>query len=217
MEMLTSLAEKIRPGHTALLIIDYQNEFCHEDGVFARAGFDVRTFRAIEGGLSNLLAGARRAGVRPVWIRNTYNTQNGGYLSPVFMEHAIRRWNGRYSRIPVCAEGSWGQDFYGQVRPQPGERIVTKHRYDAFIGTDLEVVLRAASIRTVIVCGVTTNFCVESTARHAFCLDYYVVVPSDAVAHWDPSAHEAALKNIEYGFGQVSTVGELLGIWKDPA
>jgi ureidoacrylate peracid hydrolase len=216
-EMLTSIAEKVLPGHTALLIIDYQNEFCHEDGVFAQAGFDVSTFRAIEGNLLDLVTSARQAGVRPVWIRNAYNTRDSDYLSPVFMEHAIRRWNGRYSRIPVCEEGSWGQDFYGRVRPLSSERIVTKHRYDAFIGTDLEVVLRAASIRTVVVCGVTTNFCVESTARHAFCLDYYTVVPTDAVAHWDPAAHEAALKNIEYGFGQLSTVAEITGTWRRPA
>ncbi len=154
--------------------------------------------------------------MRCVWIRNVYNTGPNWYLSEVWLEQAKRRRKGNYTQFPVCEPNAWNGDFY-QIRPREDEVIVTKHRYDAFIGTDLEVVLRAASIRTVIVCGVTTNFCVESTARHAFCLDYYVVVPSDAVAHWDPSAHEAALKNIEYGFGQVSTVGELLGIWKDPA
>jgi ureidoacrylate peracid hydrolase len=215
--MLTTLAEKVRPAHTALLIIDYQNDFCHEDGVFAQAGFDVSTFRAIEANLLELLATARQAGVHPVWIRNAYNSRDGAYLSPVFLEHAIRRWNGRYSRIPVCEEGSWGQDFYGGVRPLPGERIVTKHRYDAFIGTNLEVILRAISARTVVVTGVTTNFCVESTVRHAFCLDYYSVVPTNAVAHWDSAAHDAALKNIEYGFGQLSTVAEIAAHWRHPA
>jgi ureidoacrylate peracid hydrolase len=216
-EMLTTLAKKVRPEHAALLIIDYQNDFCHEDGVFARAGFDVSTFRAIEENLLMLLAAARQAGVHPVWIRNAYNSSDGAYLSPVFMEQAIRRWNGRYSRIPVCEEGSWGQDFYGRLRPLPGERIVTKHRYDAFIGTDLEVILRAICARTVIVTGVTTNFCVETTVRHAFCLDYYPVVPTDAVTHWEAAAHDAALKNIEYGFGQLSTVPEIAACWQSQA
>ena len=133
--MLIGIQNKVRPEHTALVVIDYQNEFCHPDGVFAKAGFDVAPFRAIENDLARLVGGARRAGVRVLWVRCTYSTPDNLYLSPVFMEHAIRCWNGRYSKIPVCAEGSWGQKFYGKVQPAANEAIVSKHRYDAFIGT----------------------------------------------------------------------------------
>ncbi len=211
--MLVGIREKIKPEHTALILIDYQNEFCHEEGVFSKAGFDITPLRAIEPKIFRLLNGARRAGTRIVWVRNAYSTKNNYYLSPVFIEQATRRWDGRYVTVPVCAPGSWGQDFYGRVRPESDEVIVTKHRFDAFIGTDLDIILRAESIKTVLICGVTTNICVESTVRHAFFLDYYVIVPSDAVAHWDKSAHEAALSNIDYGYGQLTTVEEVLGIW----
>jgi len=211
--MLVGVRNKVRPEHTALVVIDYQNEFCHEDGVFAQAGFDVAPFRAIENDLALLVNRARKAGVQLYWVRCTYSTPGNLYLSPVFMEHAIRCWNGRYSRIPVCAEGSWGQRFYGKVQPDPNEAIISKHRYDAFIGTDLDVALRAKAIRTMIVCGVATNICVETTVRHAFCLDYYVVVPTDAVASWDKTGHEVALANIRYAYGELSTVEEIVKCW----
>ena len=212
--MLIGIQNKVRPEHTALVVIDYQNEFCHPDGVFAKAGFDVAPFRAIENDLARLVGGARRAGVHVLWVRCTYSTPDNLYLSPVFMEHAIRCWNGRYSKIPVCAEGSWGQKFYGKVQPAANEAIVSKHRYDAFIGTDLDVALRAKDVKTMIVTGVATNICVETTVRHAFCLDYYVVVPTDAVAAWDKTGHEVALANIQYAYGQLSTVDEILGCWQ---
>jgi len=213
MKMFKDMNEKIDPGHTALLVIDYQNEFCDPGGVFAQAGFDTQPFRAIEQPLVNLIDCARDAGVHLVWIRNTYNTAKNLYLSPAFMEQAIRCWEGRYSKIPVCREGSWGQEFYGRVSPEEDEAIVTKHRYNAFIGTDLEITLRAKSIKTVVVCGITTNLCVETTVRHAFCLDYHVVVPRDAVAHWHQEAHEAALLNMQYGFAELSRVGEIRAVW----
>jgi len=212
--MLIGIQHKVKPEHTALIVIDYQNEFCHEDGVFAKAGFDVSPLRSIENDLLRLVDGSRRAEVHLVWVRCTYNTPGNLYLSPVFMEHALRCWNGRYSEVPVCAEGSWGQEFYGNVGPQPNEAVISKHRYDAFVGTDLDVVLRAKAIQTIIVCGVATNICVETTVRHAFCLDYYTVVPVDAVASWDETGHQVALSNIKYAYGELSTVDDIVECWK---
>jgi ureidoacrylate peracid hydrolase len=212
--MLVGVKNKVRPEHTALVVIDYQNEFCDEEGVFAKAGFDVSPLRAIEGRLVALIDAARKAGIALVWVRCTYSTPGNLYLSPVFMEHALRCWNGRYSEIPVCAEGSWGQQFYGRVHPEPGEAVISKHRYDAFVGTDLDVVLRAKAVQTMVVCGVATNICVETTVRHAFCLDYYAIVPTDAVAAWDQTAHDVALAGIRYAYGELSTVDEIIKCWR---
>lgn len=213
-QMLIGVRNKVRPEHTALVVVDYQNEFCHEDGVFAKAGFDVSPLRGIQAPLLRLVVAARQAGVRLFWVRCTYNTPGNLYLSPAFLEHARRCWNGRYWEIPVCAEGSWGQQFYGKIHPEGGEAVISKHRYDAFVGTDLEVTLRAKAIKSLIVCGVATNMCVETTVRHAFCLDYYVVVPTDAVASWDKTGHEVALGNIRYAYGELSTVEEIVKCWQ---
>jgi ureidoacrylate peracid hydrolase len=213
MKMLTTIEEKLKPEHTALIIIDYQNDFCHDDGVLGKAGYNTKPLQAIEANLIRLADAARQVGTLVVWVRNAYTTKNNLYLSPVYIEQALRRFGGRSVTTPLCEPGSWGQDFYGRVQPQPDEAIVTKHRFNAFVGTDLEVILRAKSIQTVLICGVTTNICVESTARHAFFVDYYVVVPTDAVANWEKPAHDAALANINFGFGQLTTVDEVLSIW----
>jgi ureidoacrylate peracid hydrolase len=116
----------------------------------------------------------------------------------------------------VCAEGSWEGDFYGDVRPRPGDPIVTKHRYDAFYKTDLETILRANGVRTVVMTGVSTNVCVETTARAAFIRDYYVVLVADGTAAYSTEEHDKSLKDIDRFFGEVTTIAALRAIWEQP-
>jgi ureidoacrylate peracid hydrolase len=92
--------------------------------------------------------------------------------------------------------------------------VVTKHRFDAFLNTDLETILRAHDVKTVVLTGVATNVCVETTARQAFVRDYYVVVVSDATAAYSAEEHDAALRTIDRYFGQVVGVDQLAAIWK---
>ncbi len=75
----------------------------------------------------------------------------------------------------------------------------------------MEVILRGLGVNTVIVCGVTTEICVESTIRDAFFRDYRIVVPYDAVAAIDPVRHEGTLRTIKYGFGTVTTTEQVIG------
>ena len=91
--------------------------------------------------------------------------------------------------------------------------IVTKHRYGAFEGTDLDLVLRSRGIRTVIMTGVATNVCVETTARQAFLKDYYVVFTSDCSAPFSQAAHDATLYNIDQFFGEVVTSEQIMACW----
>ena len=104
---------------------------------------------------------------------------------------------------PLCVEGTWGCDFYGEVRPLPEDIVVVKHRFNAFIDTDLNLILRSMGVRTLIFTGIATHVCVESTVRHAFFYDYYNVVVRDCVATWDDELHRVALKNMDFLFGQV--------------
>jgi ureidoacrylate peracid hydrolase len=99
------------------------------------------------------------------------------------------------------------------VQPLPGEPIVTKHRFSAFHNSDLETVLRAGSIRTVVLAGVASNVCVETTAREAFVRDYYVVFLSDGTATYSRPAHEATLRVIDQFFGQVATIDDVVDCW----
>lgn len=214
--MLRTLAEKVQPGHTALLMVDVQNDFCAEGGAMHREGFDVSAAAAMVPRLERLLEAARAAKALPVWIRNVYNTPANFYLSEVWLEQATRKRKGNYTERPVCEAGGWNGDFF-MIRPKPDEVIVTKHRYGAFEGTDLDLVLRSKGIRTVIMTGVATNVCVETTARQAFLKDYYVVFTSDCTANYLPELHQGTLANIEQYFGQVVTSEEVMACWRGAA
>src|SRR5262245_4781830 len=89
--------------------------------------------------------------------------------------------------------GSLGRPFLWRVRPEPNDPIVTKHHYSAFYNTDLDTVLRANGIRSVVLTGVVTNVCVETSAREAFIRDYYVVVVSDGTAAYVHADHDMTL------------------------
>ncbi len=210
--MLRTLREKVDPTHAGLLIVDVQNDFCAEGGAMHAEGRDLALVQAMVPRLVRLLDAARAAGVPCVWIRNVYNTDPNWYLSEVWLEQATRRRKGLYVERPVCQAGAWNGDFY-QVRPRPDEVIVTKHRYGAFEATDLDLVLRSRGIRTVIMTGVATNVCVETTARQAFLRDFYVVFTSDCAATYNPADHEGTLRNIDQFFGQVVTSDEIVACW----
>jgi ureidoacrylate peracid hydrolase len=210
--MLRSLREKVDPGHCALLLVDVQNDFCAEGGAMHREGHDVTLVQQMLPRLERLLDSARAAKVKCVWIRNIYNSGPNHYLSEVWLEQAQRRRNGAYVKFPVCEAGEWNGDFY-RIRPRPDEVIVSKHRFGAFEGTDLDLILRSNGIRTVIIAGVATNVCCETTARQAFLKDYYVVFSSDCNATFTQAAHDATLANIDLFFGEVATGDEIAACW----
>jgi ureidoacrylate peracid hydrolase len=210
---LRTLEEKLRPEHAALVIIDVLNDFCAPDGAMAREGLDVQASKEMAERLPALIDAAREAGVLVVFVRNVYSTEANWYLSDVWLEQAARRREGSYTERPVCAPGSAGADFYGEVRPRAEDPVVIKHRFDAFLNTDLETVLRANGIRTVVPTGVATNVCVETTTRQAFLRDYYVVLPGDGCATFSDHEHETSLATIDKYFGQVSEIAEVVEVW----
>jgi ureidoacrylate peracid hydrolase len=104
------------------------------------------------------------------------------------------------------------------VEPLPDEPIVNKQRYSAFWGTRLDSILRTLKRDTLIVTGVATNVCVESTARDGCFLDYYVVFLSDCSATGDgTAAHEATLENMRRHFGLVTSADEVVRCWRPAA
>lgn len=214
---LGTLADKVRPAHTALLVIDMQNDFCASGGLISKDGRDISAAQALGERLPAFITSARAAGVMIVFIRCVYTTERNFYLSDVWLEQAARKRKGGYTRIPVCRDGSWDGDYYGEVRPQAGDVIVTKHRYNAFHNTDLDLILRSNGIRTVVLTGVVTNVCVETTARDAFVRDYYVVAVDDGCAAYVEQDHIASLSNIDRFFGEVSTIKQISAHWTGAA
>jgi ureidoacrylate peracid hydrolase len=117
--------------------------------------------------------------------------------------------------LSTCREGTWGAELYEGISPLPSERLVIKHRYSAFINTDLNTVLKARNIQSVLVCGVATNVCVETTARDGYMYDYYVTMIDDCSAAYEAKLHLGTLENIRRHFGLVASSQEIIDSWHD--
>jgi ureidoacrylate peracid hydrolase len=204
-DVLTTLKQKVNPEHAAVLVIDIQNDFCHEDGYLRKLGLDISATQSMVPRLVRFIDEARKANVKIIFVQGIYNNR---YLSGPFVEKD--RKHGLNNER--CLEGSWGADFY-KVTPLATEPVIRKHRYSAFVRTELDQILREAGIKTLILTGVTTNVCVESTARDGFMRDYYIVFLSDCTATFSQEVHETTLGNITRHFGTVATSSETVGVW----
>ncbi len=187
----------------ALIVIDMQNGFCDADGFMNKIGLDYASSAAAAEPIARLLDAAREAAIPVFFTRYSLNDDysDAGLLIELFP--AIKDTGG-------LVRGSWDAEVIDELTPLPGEVVIDKTRYSAFYDTDLEQQLAGLGVDTLIVCGVTTNICVESTVRDAFFRDIRVVVPSDGTAAVTPELHEGALRDFEYGFGQVVSVAELV-------
>lgn len=199
-----NLEQKLMNSRTAIVVVDVQNDYCHPEGALAQAGNDIGAVADMMPNLHRLLAASRVFEVPVIFIQT-------------FHEEATdsEAWRGRSNgrSMAVCRKGSWGADFY-EVAPEPGEVVVNKHRYSAFVNTRLDSILRSQKIETLIMTGVSTNVCVESTARDGFMLDYHIVLLRDACASYSTQAHEMTIKNIEGYFGEVTDTREVISLWE---
>jgi nicotinamidase-related amidase len=208
--ILDDLADRFDPRHTALLIVDMQKDFCLEGYGAHRAGRDITAARVATPVIARLLRAARDSGARVahvgLWTLPDHASDSGPWLA--------QRRRSTFSSDSLCIAGTDGAEFIDELAPDPGEWVVRKHRYSAFTGTGLDLLLRSAGVRSIVVAGVSTNACVESTLRAAFELDYYVAVPPDAVASWDQTLHAATLANVNHRFGVTPGVDELSTLWR---
>lgn len=209
MPMLRTLQDKVDPRHTAVVVVDVQNDFFADGGTFDRIGRDVGVVRAMIPPLERLLESARRVGTRVVFLRYEQNVSTESEV------HLEQRSRGRADQA-ICSTGTWGADFY-VVEPQAGEPVVIKNRYSGFISTNLDLVLKTLGVRTLVMTGIASNGCVEATARDGFMYDYYIVFAEDCTASYSPDLHRAACTNITDAYGIVTSSGELVGLWDKEA
>jgi ureidoacrylate peracid hydrolase len=169
--------------------------------------------------LKGLVGSARDAGVRITWVQSVYGTDGGYYLSAVWLDRAARSASGAHIAYKVCEPGTWGAELVEGlgIANARQEAIVTKHRYSAFFQTELELMLRAMGVQTVVLAGVTSNVCVESTARDAFMRDFYVVVVEDTCAAYTTEEHRSMLENVQRYFGEVLSSSDIMDAWSTGA
>jgi nicotinamidase-related amidase len=197
----------VSPTRTALLVIDIQADFAAPDGAMARSGADMTTiFPAVE--CARALVEAARAGGLPLVFTRAVTAPH--LETDVEREAKTRRGD---DGPGICREGTPGADFV-EPRPLAGEAVVTKHRYSVFAGTGLAEKLKARDIDTLVLCGLTTECCIQSSAWDAFERDFHVVIAADAVAAYQPALHRAALEALELNRAILADSAALLAVWK---
>jgi len=191
----------------ALLVVDMQNGFCHPEGSFGKLGLDVSMTNAAIDGCRRMVDVAHDHGVPVIFTRYIYREDyaDGGVLVQEILP--------ALAEVKSLASGSWDADLVDELQPQGRDFVVDKNRYSAFYGTGLEPILTSLKIDTVVICGVTTNMCVETTARDASQRDYRVFVLRDATGELDAQRHELALSTLGFGFGWVVDSGEVVDAW----
>lgn len=191
-------------GSTAVLIIDMQKGYCDPNSAMELTGPGTTNQRAIIPSVARLAQVARQAGLPIFWSQQIHFPNDVTRSRHRIADHTRKR-----NFIP-CLRGTWEVDFAdgiaGQVRPE--DYLFVKHRSTCFYQTTLEVELRMLGINTLVIAGVNTNYCVESTIRDAYFRDYDIIVLKDCVAGSVADLHEATLKNVELYFGVVTTLAE---------
>ena len=116
----------------------------------------------------------------------------------------------------VCRAGTIGAEFVGPI-PLRGEPIVFKTRYSGFHDANLDAVLKGLGVDTIVVCGLTTECCVDCTVRDAFHRDYHVFVAADACAAYDPALHAGALRSLEINCAILAGTAGIVDVWTEAA
>ena len=209
------------PNTTALVLIDMQEYFLDPASPFSRAceavvpgvlsHFQERGRGVVEPSLRRLLDVFRARGLRVVYTTVASELPDGSDLMPIFRErNAANRAAVGDAAIPPRAD-PWAR-IVRSLEPQPGELVVNKTTYGTFSSTGLDHRLRALGISSLVVGGVVTNVCVETTARDAADRGYQVVLLDDGCAAFSPEIHDATMLSFQGPFGRVRRTDEVLAL-----
>lgn len=199
----------LEPAHAALVIIDMQRDFLEPGGFGDALGNDVALLRRAVAPTRRLLEAARDTGVFVVHTREGHRPD----LSDLPPAKAVRGHfpmgigdRGPMGRILIRGEA--GHDIIPELAPLPGEPVVDKPGKGAFHATDLDAMLKNRGITQLLVCGVTTEVCVNTTVREANDRGYNCLVLSDCTGSYFPEFHEIGLRMIAAQGGIFGWVGE---------
>jgi nicotinamidase-related amidase len=173
--------------HT-LLVVDMQNGFCHPDGSFPKIG------RGLEGAMDAVanaaiaVGQARAASIPVVFTRHVYRPGRPDEGA------ALIRNSPELAGVSGLAAGTWDAEVCAELGCGPDDLVVDKVRFDAFQWTSLEPLLRGLDVTALMICGVVTNVCVETTARSAFMRDFPVTLLADCCAAKTRRLHELSIE-----------------------
>jgi len=186
-------AMELNAGKSALVVVDMQLFFLDPGSPTFTCGG-----AAILPTVKRMVDAFRKAGLPVLFTRHVHHPGN--------MDSGIMGWWWE----GMCLEGSPESEIHPALAPLPAEKVVLKHRYSAFYGTDLETVLRCLKVEDLVIAGIMTNMCCESTARDAYYRDYRVFVPADGTGTVTEEMQRASLLNLAFGFAYVTTADRIV-------
>jgi nicotinamidase-related amidase len=197
---------------SALIVVDMQNDFLHQDGSFANiarehpeAGIDMPFLTGTIPHASELAAAFRAAGRPVIYVAHV--------LKADYSDAAFPYWRlgigPADSNRTHCVENTWGAEIIDELKPEEGEHLIVKKGFGGFANTALDTTLRNKGITTCVVVGVTTCVCVSNTVRGGVEHNYRMILVSDAVAEVSRDSHEAELRTMNRVFADVTTTAEV--------
>lgn len=217
------------PAATAVIVVDMQNDFGAERGMFHRAGIPISGIQAAVAPTAQALAAARRAGIQIVYLKMEFEPDLSNAGSPDaanFVNHR-RLGAGQPVQAPDGSQGrilikdTWNTAILPELAPEDGDIVVSKHRFSGFFETQLDAILTERAITSLVFTGCTTSICVESTLRDAFFRDYRCLLLEDCTAEpigsdLQHTNHDASVRVIETLFGWVSDCATLEAALRQP-
>lgn len=205
---------------TAVMVVDMQNAFIKEGGMFDLWGQDISRGQRIIEPIKMINGIAREKACKVIYTVAVYSADlhdTGGpnSLSWHRNKNLITYRQSPDLRDKLTVRGTWGAQIVEELTPQDDDIIVEKQKYSAFYGTNLDIILRTSNIRYIAFTGVATNICVEATLRDAYYRDYFPILISDACSNAGPPlTQDATIYNIQFVYGWVTTAKNFIGSLK---
>jgi ureidoacrylate peracid hydrolase len=213
----------IDTAKAAMIVVDMQNDFGAEGGLFHRAGIDISMIRAAVAPTGRVLTLAREIGMKVIYLKMAFQpdlSDAGAPDSPNYARHLmfgagkpVHAPDGTESRVLI--RDTWNTDIIPELASEAGDIVLYKHRFSGFYQTELDAILRQLGVKYLIFTGCTTSICVESTIRDAMFRDYSCVLLADCAGEpigrdFARSNHDASLLIIQTLFGWVSDSAEFI-------